>query len=173
MSIADYMSLFPVAQQFVGILTIGSNVGKLGLDTIKTIYNIALSSFENYWNKDTNPKETADGWQIIQLPPPVTQEGEEITVEREAEKQKEVPSEPFDFKPFYLKPEVQRHLSYITLGFKRAVPFLGTYISFERLKEYIIRDTIKWVTETDPENDARLADYQLRLGANNYLDIEI
>lgn len=171
MSIADYMSLFPVAQQFVGVLTIGSNVGKLGLDAIKTIYNIALSSLENYCTED--PKKGFDDREIVHVQPPVTHEEEEITTEREDEKQKEAPSEPFDFKPFYLKPDVQRHLSYLTLGFKRAVPFLGTYISFERLKEHIIRDTTKWVSETNPENDLNLADRLIRAGADDYLDVQI
>lgn len=46
-NIANRISVYPVAQQLVGMLTIGSNLCKLGGDVVISVYNAAVKIFSN------------------------------------------------------------------------------------------------------------------------------
>lgn len=53
-SVANRFSVYPVAQQVVGALTIGSNLVKLGGDVVKTVNNHAVNVLSNLAQKPDN-----------------------------------------------------------------------------------------------------------------------
>lgn len=60
-NIADRLSFYPVAQQLVGILTIGSNLCKLGGNVVTSVYNAALKIFSNLMHEPDTFRDKFSG----------------------------------------------------------------------------------------------------------------
>lgn len=126
-SVADKLSVYPGIQQIVGLLTVGSNVGKLGLDLIKSIYNLSLRLFveigkqyEHFNNRNNN---------IVSLDP---SDGISTKETRSDFRDKK-------FNKYYklhsAETNYSRHFEYLGIGVQRAIPVWGTYLSLARCRK--------------------------------------
>lgn len=108
MTIADKLSQYPIAQQVVGTLTIASNAGKIALDLVKSIYNLAILALVDgaKWYHDGNFKNGNEYREKIKF------------------------FEDLEDNP--LKTNFREHFEYIGIGFQRAVPIWGTFFSIQR-----------------------------------------
>lgn len=148
-SLADRLSQYPVTQQVVGMLTVGSNVVKLGLDLVKTINNLAVTllatvvewrsystAVNNQLAQGREPEKEAD-WDQDEdlLPKPRPRHLHTDKLEDDSVCYRQAIKAGKLFKESYCKEtEYGRHLQFIVIGLIRATPLIGSGVSYLRCK---------------------------------------